>query len=291
MRKKLKYQGGLTKIICQQKAHRHKNAFKKKISESERFFTYPTNNHLKFEVISFSGVSSFEDQLLSIYSLLINVGLPLSWTLYSDGSYTQQHIDVFKKEFPFIIIKNWNEGDKYLVNKYLHEYSKVCNLYKKINLIASHYSDHQLMYVDSDIIFYQNMLSYINSELLDTHFWYVPDAIGSVKKYFTLKPYDIYTLNSGLLFFNKHLNVGNIFEYLESLNGDYNYFSEQSSFDYAFKKQHAKILDPRQFIVDSSDQFDFSAKFRPDEIAMRHYTTPIRHKIWQNGWKWHFNTL
>jgi hypothetical protein len=48
------------------------------------------------------------------------------------------------------------------------------------------------------------------------------------------------------------------------------------------------MLDPRQFIVDSADQFDLSLKYYPENIAMRHYTSPVRHKMWQNGWKWHF---
>jgi hypothetical protein len=59
-------------------------------------------------------------------------------------------------------------------------------------------------------------------------------------------------------------------------------------FEYAFRKQGAQILDPRQFIIDTEDQFDFSMKYHPGDMAMRHYTGPIRHKMWQKGWKWHF---
>ena len=51
------------------------------------------------------------------------------------------------------------------------------------------------------------------------------------------------------------------------------------------------MLDPRQFIIDSTDQFDFALKYYPESIAMRHYTSPVRHKMWQRGWQWHFKTV
>ena len=44
-------------------------------------------------------------------------------------------------------------------------------------------------------------------------------------------------------------------------------------------------LDPRRFILDSGDQFDFSYLLPFDKIAIRHYTGPVRHKMWQAGWR------
>lgn len=285
MRKKIKYQGGITKVLCQKSAERHKKQFRQNIAK----IAVPVNPaEVDFEMISFSGATSFEDQVLSIISFLVYAGTPKKWTIYSDKSYTEEHKQVFKDKFAFVSVVDWDVYDYVRDNKLLGDYLKECHLAKKLNVIIGHPYQWQTIYVDSDIIFYKNISAYLNSGLLSTGLWYAPDPMwGDVEGYFKIKRESIYPLNSGFLILNKNFDPQDIFKYFESLHGKYHYFSEQSSFEYAFRKQQANLLDPRQFIIDSSDQFDFATKYYPDSIAIRHYTTPVRHKIWQRGWKWH----
>lgn len=288
MKKKIKYQGGITKILCQQRANYNKRQFNKNLPKID------ITNSIKpqkvgFDVISFSGAASFEDQVLSIFSFLIYAGTPVNWTIYSDGSYTAEQIQLFKSKFHFVSVEQWDKHDLISDNKLLGDYLKVCHLAKKLNVIMGHPYHRQTIYMDSDVIFYKNIAMYIDSGLLSAGLWYAPDTMwNNVEHYFKKQVTSIYPLNSGLLFLNENFNSADIWKYLESLKGHYGYFSEQSAFEYAFRKQDADILDPRQFVIDSSDQFNFSIKYQPADIAMRHYTTPVRHKIWQNGWEWNF---
>jgi len=288
MKKKIKYQGGITKALCQRKADRNKQSFGKSIGSID----VPAMSNPKsvdLDIISFSGAGSFEDQVLSIISFLVYAGTPVKWTIYSDGSYTQEQKQVFKNKFPFVQTADWGEGSYIRDNQLLADYLKECHLAKKLNVILSHPYQRQTVYLDSDILFYKNFTSYLESGLLAKGLWYAPDTMwgSNAANYLKNKTTSIYPLNSGLLILDGSFKVADVFEYLESLKGKYHYFSEQSSFEYAFRKQGANILDPRQFIVDASDQFDFATKYHPDEIAMRHYTGPVRHKMWQNGWMWH----
>lgn len=285
MTKKFPYQGGLTKVICQKKAGWHKKQFQKNILQLNHIDFL---SKINFEIISFSGAAGFEDQVLSIYSFLYYAGEPIKWTIYSDKSYTFEQKDILKKKFSFLSIVDWDIFSHCTTNKMLSNYLLMCGLAKKLNVIVGHPYTCQTVYLDSDIVFYKNISFYLNSGILSAGLWYASDTLGDVGDYFHAKKESLYPLNSGLLILNADFNPEYIFRYFESLDGFYEYFSEQSSLEFAFRNQGANILDPRQFINDPSDQFDFSIKYTPSSIAMRHYTNPIRHKMWQEGWKWHF---
>src|SRR6476660_2509809 len=107
MRKKLPYQGGLTKLLCQKKAVWHKRQFRRNGLQINHF-DQARLNEINFEVISFSGAKGFEDQVLSIYSFLYYAGVPIKWTLYSDKSNTQEQKDILKKKFSFVSITDWD---------------------------------------------------------------------------------------------------------------------------------------------------------------------------------------
>jgi hypothetical protein len=283
MRRKIKYQGGITKALCQKQAERNKAIFSKNVQAID-ISKNVKPNLVDFDVISFSGSAGFEDQVLSIYSFIVYAGTPLRWTIYSDGSYNDEQKQLFKKQFAFADIVEWDVYPHVQNNSLLGDY----HLAKKLNVIIGHPYKQQTIYVDSDVVFYKNIAQYLNSGLLSNGLWYAPDTMwGNVDGYFKNKVSSIYPLNSGQMILNSSLKSDDIYEYLEGLNGNYHYFSEQSSFEYAFRKQNANLFDPRQFIIDTSDQFDFGMSYYPDNIAMRHYTTPVRHKIWQKGWKWH----
>lgn len=268
-------------------AERNKKSFGKNLSKPENYLT-KRSQKVNFEIISFSGASNFEDQLLSIYSFLYYGGHPVKWTIYSDKSYTENQKEIFTKSFAFVEVKDWDIFEIVRNNKSINEYLSVCALAKKLNIILGHSYEHQTIYLDSDIVFYKNISSYLNNPLLSKGLWYAPDALGDIANYLSNEKDSIYRLNSGLLILNQDFDAEDIYSYFENLKGNYGYFSEQSSFEFAFRKQGANMLDPRQFIIDTSDQFDFDYNFYPDNIAMRHYTSPVRHKMWQKGWKWHF---
>jgi hypothetical protein len=283
--KKIKYQGAITKILAEKIAANNKKRFLK--NRESIFNKLPETTPVDFDVISFSGTSSFEDQLLSIYSFMYYAGIPKSWIIYSDKSYTTNQKDFFRKHFAFVSVADWDVFTWVNDYTYLDAYLKFCHLAKKVNVILGHSYTNQTIYADSDVIFYSHISHYLNGTFTGKGLWYISDVLDNPKNS-SVNRENIYPLNSGFLILNNEFNKQDVITYFENLQGDYHYFSEQSSFDFALKKQDANILDPREFIVDTADQFDFSTKYFPDKIAMRHYVSPVRHKMWQNGWKWHF---
>src|SRR4051812_31014435 len=129
MTNKIKYQGGITKILGQKIAEWHKYKFRKNISNI--CIIPPNTKKLYFEVISFSGAIGFEDQILSIYSFIYYAGIPIKWTIYSDKTYTADQKKTILKLFPFVIMLDWDTYKWYEEKDALNDYLSVNFMAKK----------------------------------------------------------------------------------------------------------------------------------------------------------------
>ena len=243
-------------------------------------------NQTDIDLFSLSGKASSPDQILSIFSFLYYVGMPRKWTIYTDKTYSDEDKKFINSLFPFCEILDWD--DKKPIDNIIYECDMQYFFAKKISAIINHPKKKTSIYVDSDVIFYSKFTKYFLSPLLQNENWFMSDTLASDdSKWFTKDSF--IRLNSGFFVFNKKFDSSDVIEYLKSLGGDFSgYFVEQLAFEYAFNKQNAKSLDSRTFILETNDQFRFDTPYIPSQIALRHYTSPVRHKMWQYGWRWHF---
>ena len=258
------------------------------------------------EVASFSSSNDFQEQVLSILSFVRYLGKPSKWTLYSDGSHTKQQIEQLESSFTFIEFKeglNWDtvqslkgfckeELEPY--EDYLIDYARKFPLGKKLFYYLNHQINSPTLFIDSDILFYKKapVLELVLTEKPRAKGWFMPDVGWGCldSRYKSMNTEQVYQVNSGFILAN------GAFEYLtESLdffktyNFSYEYFSEQTVYHHLLKANEYMPLTPKTFILDAGDQFDIRYLKTPSEIAVRHYTGPVRHKMWQRNYKWHLN--
>ncbi len=287
--KKLKYQGGATRALCVRKAQWEQQQFLRNLRPAT--LRLPHAPHVGSELFSFSGTSGFADQLMSLYSFVYYVGVPDRWTVYSDGTYQETHRQCLTEAFPFVDVKDWTAHKLDTPSAALAALHQITPIARKLEVILGELTHRtvgqRLIYLDSDVVFYQHMRDYFRHAALQQGLWYVPDAIGHLSTYLPEGGPAAHRLNSGFLVFGGAFDTSHLWQYLEQTD-HLHYFTEQLAFEHAFQAQAAQLLDPRQFIIDTGDQFDFSYKHLPQRIALRHYTSPVRHKMWQRGWKWHF---
>jgi hypothetical protein len=283
---KLKYQDGITKKICMLIASGQRSRFNRLVWTGKLDIPFK-DNYLNYDLISFSGKRDLEEQILSISSFVFNVGIPRQWVVYSDGSHSIEERELIQKQFSFAVVREWNCNTDLRDNKWLKDYLETCHLSKKLYSILGHDYQRQTIYADSDIVFYKKAFEYFNSEALNKDFWYILDAGSDPKDKVSWKNA---SLNSGLMILNKSFDFSLVFHYLDSLKNKYEYFSEQSSFNYSFKKQPSNILNPGLFVVDTTDQFKVRMAYEAEQVAVRHYVNPVRHKMWQKGWRWHLRS-
>jgi len=298
--RKLKYQGGLTKLITSRVGDKNKKKFEANIDEALALIVGKIQSEpIDMDVVSFSSNRDFYDQLLSIFSFVRYVGMPRSWTLYSDGTHTNEQISMLEGlDFVRVQKTDWDDarGLRTACKQKLQVYADVLVDYamkyplgKKLYVYLNHPIEQPTLFLDADILFYAKA-SVFRSVLEDgSKGWYLPDCEwGNLdSRYKSKNKEEPYQINSGFFLLKQeieHLEEG--LNFLKALHFEYEYFSEQSVFHILFRSNGFMPLDPRLFVLNSADQFDFSYGYEREKIAMRHYTGPVRHKMWQRNWKW-----
>jgi len=175
--------------------------------------------------------------------------------------------------------------------KELLHYSKTKHLGKKVFFYLNHPITIPTIFLDSDILFYSGFkkgIKLISTE--EANGWFLPDTNWGCldSRYLATHEEQVYQVNGGFYIANKSIdNIEQALSFLRSLDFTYEYFTDQTIMHIYCKENKFSPLDSRMFIINTDDQFDFSYRFKPNEIAIRHYTGPVRHKMWQKSFRWH----
>lgn len=304
--KKLPGQSGLVKYIATAIGNANRKKIETKAS-SELINLFKKINQqelISMEVASFSSFKDYPEQLLSILSFVRYVGIPINWTIYSDGSHSPEQIAHLEKTFSFLkVVKglNWNEIQSLrgLCKKELEPYeenlldfAKKTPYGKKLFYYINHNIENPTLFIDSDILFYEKatVLKLLLTEKPKSNGYFLADSFWGCldSRYQAVYSEQIYQVNSGFIYANAPFQqLEDSLEFFKIYNFTYEYFSEQTFYHHLLKNNNYMPLPSKTFILDSGDQFDFSYLNKPDQIAIRHYTGPVRHKMWQKNYKWH----
>ena len=302
--KKIKYLGGLTKYLASRIAEYNKSLFIDYVDSNLKSISdYLLNKGFSISLASFSCKDDFYEQILSILSFLRYVGTPVCWTIYSDGSHSSEQIRLLKSSFNFVEFKlidfqsDNNLGylekhDLLPYSDYLFDFARKSPYGKKLLFYLNHNIKYPTLFLDSDILFYKQAF-FIESIIRENvNGWFLPDFEWGCldSRYEINHSKQMYQVNSGFFLLLKEIeNVEYGLNFLKNLNFEYEYFIEQSVFHILFKSNGFMPFDSRVFVLSPKDQFDFSYQFKRENIAIRHYTGPVRHKMWQKNWKWHLS--
>ncbi len=282
----MRYVKGLTRRVCVELAARGRAAFPREtpsVSRAER--------EAPLDLASFSGSRDIREQCLSVLTFLHWVGKPRSWTIYSDG--THQPEDKELLESFGVRVAPWNANPAR--NSVIETYSNHATQHamgKRLSAYSSHPLAGPTLFLDSDVLFYGRAFELLTAALNEPAHWFLPDVDwGHLDtRYMAGHGRAMYQLNGGFYLLRPSFDWTRVTDALAAYSPDFQYFSDQTSYHIGLLGQGARPLDPRFFVVDASDQFSFAPAYRPAEIALRHYTGPVRHKMWQYGWKWHFRS-
>lgn len=307
--KKIKYQGGITKLLASKRGVHHKSEFSKLVHDQEAFSALVNKVSTKIEIavnaVSFSSRTDFPEQVLSILSFLRYVGTPSHWLIYSDGSHTRKETEILQTIFPFVEVTSldWSQPAppfhyiKPVLLPYqasLQHYAKSFPLGKRLFFYLNFEITRPTIFLDSDILFYEkaDILRTIIQDRSEENGWFLPDVDWGCldSRYKKTVEVEMYQANGGFMLLNQEFTkVEDGLQFLQQLGNTYEYFTEQTVMHILLTKNKFMPLDPRTFVINTGDQFDFSYLYDPEKIALRHYTGPVRHKMWQRDWKWHLS--
>lgn len=243
----------------------------------------PATN-VDYDVVSFSGAKYFADQLYSIFSFVYNVGRPVSWRVFNDGSYTSEQKQ-FLLQLPGVSICEVNTTGCDLGIKAACEQFptlKKMVIFQKIDPVRS------TLLADSDIIFYKPFGRYLKQFSSGNH--YIVDESSSYfdQDYLSSHSTITHPLNLGFLLLNKKPDWTIAFAYIRQKiqEGKLHYWTDQTATHImATSSGDFAPLDQHHFVNAGSDSFTISHHHDYRTIALRHFVGPIRHKMWQYPWK------
>ncbi|AWG22199.1 hypothetical protein FFWV33_12080 [Flavobacterium faecale] len=305
--KKIPGQSKITKSTATAIGARNRDNFLKIFTENASAIVKSINQSktIAMEVASFSSFNDFPEQVLSILSFIKHVGTPIKWTVYSDGSHSDEQIKLLKLNFNFVNVCSIDFSTKESLEElcrdelkpyhtYILDYANNHAFGKRLFYYLNHSLEHPTLFIDSDILFYEksNIFEMLINENPKADGWFMPDAFWGCldSRYKAAHSEQMYQVNAGFMFvlkpFEKYNKALDFYKILEST---YEYFSEQTIINILLKDNNFMPLPSNTFILDSADQFDFSYLYNPRDIAVRHYTGPVRHKMWQKDYKWHLS--
>lgn len=239
------------------------------------------NRAIPVAIYAFSCERDLPEQVASIRSFIRYVGVPDSFTVVSDGSYSQKSRHLLSSIGSYVDVVDLESIANNNLCKFVRDYAIQHPLGKKLVALMSIPIGKPTIYIDSDILFFPCADSIITiAQLNDLKSWYLPDCGFALDDRLLNASERIAPVNSGFMLLKQPLDWDIPLERLERLAGKPNYFTEQTMVHLAMHNSQALPLCPSKFIVALDDQFIYSDKYADNGIALRHYVNPVRHKIW-----------
>jgi hypothetical protein len=234
------------------------------------------------EVFAYSGEAMVPEQVASIRSFLRHVGRPRSFTVVSDGSHSARSIRWLRRIDPVVSVRlSVPLPSSGLPQKFVH-YLSAHPTGKQLALIMSLPINGPALYIDSDVLFFAGASDLaLRSAAHDAPVYYLADCQFSGDARLLRNPAEEKRpVNSGVLLFFKKLDWSLSIQRFLELEGDPNFFTNQTMTHLTLHTNGGHPLDPTKYVLQLDDQFVYRDHYAGAALALRHYVNPVRHKFW-----------
>jgi hypothetical protein len=234
---------------------------------------------LNFDVFTYSGEATLPEQAASVRSFLKFAGRPASFTIVSDGSYSEQSAALLRKIDPIIRVTDTSEFRE--IAPEFRDYLSHHPTGKQFSLILSLPRSRPAFYFDSDVLFFRGA-RVINELKTDCAFYLRDCQFAGDERLLRDSAERADPVNTGVLLIFRKPNWSLALERLGQLNGPPNFFTNQTLTHLAMHVSGADPFDAAKFVLQLDDQFIFRDRYASPAIALRHYVNPVRHKFWSS---------
>jgi hypothetical protein len=260
-----------------------RNVYKSSLSNLVSF-PIKQERQVPIKVYALSCERDLPEQVASLRSFLRNVGIPQTFTIISDGSYTAKSCELLRKVHECVDIILLEKLQRPDLPQCVYDYAKTQAMGKKLAALMSIPVDSPTIYTDSDILFFKGASNLVDlATSTDKSIYYLPDCKNSFDRRLIYDPVEMDNpVNAGFILFKHYPNWDWAIARLQDLQEPPNYFSEQTIVNLTVKNEQGKPLDPKRYVLNVEDQFVYSDNTTGKAIAIRHYVSDVRHKFWLN---------
>lgn len=238
-------------------------------------------------VYSFSGQQDLPEQIASIRSFIYHVGIPERFIVVSDGTHSHRNLNLLSRIHPCVQIVELDQLVKPVkLPKTVVNYAKTHPLGKKLSLLISIPVKQPTIYTDSDVLFFSGADKIIDLANLNSHNpYYLVDCYPALDERLTVdtsQDENPISVNSGFILFKSPVNWDIAIDRLSTIGDDYDYFTEQTIVHLAMHFNRGISLPSDEFIVSREDELIYQDRYAQQDIVLRHYVKPVRHKLWKH---------
>jgi hypothetical protein len=237
---------------------------------------------LSFNVCAYSGENTLPEQVASIRSFLTYAGRPKQFVVVSDGSYTSTSIELLEKIDKAVHVQTTPPPLPPGLPNEVQSYLRTHPTGKQLALLMNLPTDSPTLYTDSDVLFFPRACELADlSNTQSASALYLADHRFSGDERLIRDPSEKRNpVNTGFVFLFRKLDWSRGLERLQTLNGEPNFFTNQTAIHFCMHANGAVAFDPDKFVLQEDDQFIYRDRYASRSLAIRHYVNPIRHKFW-----------
>jgi len=235
-----------------------------------------------FEVFAYSGEAALPEQVASIRSFLNHAGRPQRFTVVSDGTYTARSIDLLRRIDDSVAVADSSHWRPEGLPADMYPYIVSHPTGKQLALIMSLPVDRPVLYVDSDVLFFEGARDIASvAAARDVVAFYQLDCQFSGDERLLRGPIEKETpVNTGVLMLFRKLDWSGSVERFLQLSAAPTFFTNQTMTHLTMHANGARPFDPAKFVLQLDDQFVFADRYAGPAACLRHYVNPVRHKFW-----------
>jgi hypothetical protein len=271
----------------------NRTRFANRIDKLSRQSLVATNG-TNLDVYCFAGEKQFPEAVRCAESFWEYVGRPRQWIIVSDGSLSQDMARCLIEQDEHCRVISWEEYLSAATPKCFQVYAQQHPLGKKLILLWHLSRQVKCLYTDADVLFFPTAAKPIESLADETNCCFMEDYAPAFDQRVLLKSDNLFPpVNTGLLWFGNSFSWDLATVRLEQSiqdtrnfwDSDRLHFTEQTLTHLALTQANAKPFPKNRFVISVEDQFVWQQM--TGTLCARHYVGPVRHKMWQFGWKQH----
>ncbi len=240
---------------------------------------------IELDVFAYSNEQSLPEQVASIRSFLRHAGRPAQFVVVSDGSHSARSIRLLERVDSSVSVRHVDNVPAALPDRFAR-YLATHPTGKQLGLIMSLPRHRPAFYTDSDVLFFaaaKHILDFPAHDRVSAR--YLSDCRFSGDDRLLRDPAEKQQpVNTGVLLLLHKLDWSLSLARFGELQGEPNFFTNQTMTHLTMHQNATRPFDPGRYVLQLDDQFVFGDAYAGDQIVLRHYVNPVRHKFWTSLW-------
>jgi hypothetical protein len=237
---------------------------------------------IALDVFSYSGESALPEQIASLRSFFRHVGRPKSFTIVSDGSYSDPSVRLLERFDPAVSVQLSILPPPDQLPEKFRQYLITHPTGKQLALIMSLPANGPALYIDSDVLFFPAAADLVTrATTKNVRAYYLADCqFSGDARLLRNSNEQKDPVNTGLLLLFEKLDWSLGIDRFLKLEGKPNFFTNQTITHLTMHANGARPFDAVKYVLQLDDQFIYPDRYAGAALALRHYVNPVRHKFW-----------